>query len=1521
MKVKKTGKVMQSSGFRTKILGRKHDRKLKRQQKKQQRALFYTRFHKVNKPSEVKMQTKVQQLHEHEETGKKKLKKNKIPEKHEAMDEPVSAASDEEVGGFKLSSSSSDRMARLQEYVRRATGIENDDSRMSSKETKVQQTKFQTQPEGELLIKDKQKLKSLRKGQEMDTKEVNKLARLLGYRKPHQKKKVASIFADDFGSILEDIEDGTMVNIDKYKEDDVIHDSDEEYEKDMMAVLGEKANSMQRETTKDDSDDSDNAYDKDLSESGNSLSNNEDDVNSDENDSTNNLENSPFSYRSDIEQSDNCDDDEGGEGDEKEKDEQDEDNDDENDEEDNDEEDNDEDDDEEDMENFLDLEAEESDREESDGNSDLTYDFRNDPELAFEGGCGYYSKPEILKNGEENDIDRYSSNSDDDEDLEGFVVSDGHVEFSSCSDELPSEFSDSSPVMRQRMIIISDESDGNGSSPENSVKNNPSSQGTVEDVIPRKQKDTPKIREKKLYKKIKNKNVNLDIYNSDEDEDSNLARISYLSKRVAPKRKKRAVLTSSSDEDSSVQNQRQKKKMKQQISNEEADSTVEAEFINSEILSNNSIQKAYSYKDVKYDSESKESQCTGEFSSDEDELNEYKIHANSSKVSTSSNDDSPVSMPVQNQRKKKKIKNQVNDRVIDSAVKNIDAKNVEADFTKSKISSNDSIQKKDSYKRDSEFNNESENSQCTGEFSPDEDELNENKIQKTDSYKRDSEFNNESENSQCTGEFSPDEDELNENKIRSDSIKVLICSHDKDSPVQNQRKKKKIKNQVNGEADSIQKTDSYMRDSEFNDESENSQYTGEFSLDEDEVNENKTQSDTIKVLMPSSNEDDEFPPSDDDKFESVVKNISDTDFKEFTKSRISSISSIQKTESHERDSEFDTESKDSQGTVNLFNEYGVSEQIVANRMKCQVSAEFSGSESKDGDLHQQEDCLTEDIYGYLRDKDGNIVKDKDMQAASNGKYIPPALRKLMALDADEKKKEQLANIKKTLKGLLNRLTESNMAGIANQIEEMYVKYSHKDMSDTLTDILLESIVAPTLSTERLVQEHVMLVAVLSSNVGSEVGAHILNEFVIRWHDRMQLLGLGEDVSTKEAENLLLVIANLYNFRVVDALLIYDILHKLALGFSDKEVELILLVLRSVGFTLRKDDPEALKSLVTKIQTQASISQKKNEDSARYSRVCFTLEVLRAIKNNNMAKVPNYDPSHVEHLKKVLKGMVRRGTQAALLKVTLEDLLKARESGRWWIVGSAWSGNLPGEKPPPDHRSLKNFNRKNVLESEFTEKFKQKAAKLQLSCPPRINILYIITEGSEDYLDAFNKLLQLSLPHQQQQEFFSVILLCCQKSKVYNPYYSCLANTMCKFDRKYKNLLKFALWDKFTEIESMKARAVSNLAKFMSHLLGEQTVNLSILKNISFVEIENKMISFLRQTLFSVLIHPMSADALECIFSVLNVSPKLHHLSQGLKLFILKFLVIKKDDNAKYQMLSKRIQCAVDILSRGGGVRL
>lgn len=52
-----------------------------------------------------------------------------------------------------------------------------------------------------------------------------------------------------------------------------------------------------------------------------------------------------------------------------------------------------------------------------------------------------------------------------------------------------------------------------------------------------------------------------------------------------------------------------------------------------------------------------------------------------------------------------------------------------------------------------------------------------------------------------------------------------------------------------------------------------------------------------------------------------------------------------------------------------------------------------------------------------------------------------------------------------------------------------------------------------------------------------------------------------------------------------------------------------------------------------------------------------LDILLAIKNNNVSKIPNYDTSYSEHLKKLQKNFIRKGNYVTQLNISLEDLLQ------------------------------------------------------------------------------------------------------------------------------------------------------------------------------------------------------------------------------------------------------------------------
>lgn len=64
-----------------------------------------------------------------------------------------------------------------------------------------------------------------------------------------------------------------------------------------------------------------------------------------------------------------------------------------------------------------------------------------------------------------------------------------------------------------------------------------------------------------------------------------------------------------------------------------------------------------------------------------------------------------------------------------------------------------------------------------------------------------------------------------------------------------------------------------------------------------------------------------------------------------------------------------------------------------------------------------------------------------------------------------------------------------MHSIATQIEELYMNNSRNDMNETLTNLMLESLVSEVITPERLLIEHILLISILHANVGTEVGKY------------------------------------------------------------------------------------------------------------------------------------------------------------------------------------------------------------------------------------------------------------------------------------------------------------------------------------------------------------------------------------------------------------------------------------------------
>ncbi|XP_068091972.1 nucleolar MIF4G domain-containing protein 1 [Hyperolius riggenbachi] len=563
----------------------------------------------------------------------------------------------------------------------------------------------------------------------------------------------------------------------------------------------------------------------------------------------------------------------------------------------------------------------------------------------------------------------------------------------------------------------------------------------------------------------------------------------------------------------------------------------------------------------------------------------------------------------------------------------------------------------------------------------------------------------------------------------------------------------------------------------------------------------------------------------------------------------------------------------------------------------QESEDESGDESPIQEDDQSEEASQLPSGGEEETLQGPSSKNAP---DTGNKYVPPQLRQSSeAIDA--KKREELQRLKKSVKGLMNRLSEPNMSSISGQLEELYMTNSRKDMNDTVCDVLLSACITPAKMPDRLMMEHILLISVLHHTVGIEVGAHILETVVKQFHE------LYLDVSdSKECDNLLTFIGHLYNFHIIDCRLVFDLLKLLVSTFTERDIELILLLLKNVGFSLRKDDALALKELISEAQSKANAVDLKLQDQTR---VRFMLETMLALKNNDMRKIPGYDPEPVEKLRKLQRSLVHNSVSGSdtRLRVSLKNLLEAEKVGRWWIVGSSWSG-----APMIGEESSGKMPEQTL--GKVSTKIMDLARKQRMNTDIRRNIFCVIMT-SEDYLDAFEKLIKLGLKDHQEREIVHVLIDCCLQEKIYNPFYAFLASKFCEYDRRFQMTFQFSMWDKFRDMESLSSSTFSNLTQLLSHLIKKKSLPLSIFKVIEFSELDKVKVSFLRQILCKVLMEAEDDD-LAVIFGKVSDNPKLGMLREGLKLFISHFLlknIHTQKSAADAELLRQKSDIAVNAL--------
>ncbi|KAK9699327.1 hypothetical protein RND81_08G167500 [Saponaria officinalis] len=556
----------------------------------------------------------------------------------------------------------------------------------------------------------------------------------------------------------------------------------------------------------------------------------------------------------------------------------------------------------------------------------------------------------------------------------------------------------------------------------------------------------------------------------------------------------------------------------------------------------------------------------------------------------------------------------------------------------------------------------------------------------------------------------------------------------------------------------------------------------------------------------------------------------------------------------------------------------------------------SGEEGEgrlDSESEEVEDAKIRESKGNMKNQDLKSFDNDcgDTQVASACKYLPPHLRSR----SDDL--QEYSHIRRQIRGLLNRMSESNLESVTGEIYSIFKSVPRAYASQIVSEEVLGSCSGGPRGNEQYASVFAAFVAGMASMVGIDFGANFL----------ASLAKCFEDEYSKEdnlsLRNLSLFLSYLCIYGVCSSDLIYSFLIKLSKRLTEVDVLTILSVLNSCGMKLRGDDPAAMKDFI--LSVQARVNELKagcgDVEAAIYGkRMEFMLETICDIKNNKK-RAKEDSPQHTRIKKWLQKLKVENITVSG---VDWNKLLDPEKKGQWWHSGDVSSateeiGKVAGKMDRDVHEA---------------QKMLKLAAKQRMNTDTRRAIFCVIM-SAEDYIDAFEQLLSLNLQGKQDREIMRVLLECCLQEKVFNKYYTALALKLCSHDKNHKFSLQYCLWDQFRELESMSLLRSMHLAKFVADMLAGFSLSLAVLKVVDLVDVTHltsKRIMHFRMLFEAIFEHPN--NIVWNMFTRVAVTPELEDLRNGMEFFIREYVVkVNKDFGVKFKHAKKALNNVQGIL--------
>lgn len=441
-----------------------------------------------------------------------------------------------------------------------------------------------------------------------------------------------------------------------------------------------------------------------------------------------------------------------------------------------------------------------------------------------------------------------------------------------------------------------------------------------------------------------------------------------------------------------------------------------------------------------------------------------------------------------------------------------------------------------------------------------------------------------------------------------------------------------------------------------------------------------------------------------------------------------------------------------------------------------------------------------------------------------------------------------------IQSLVNKLGSSNLVPICNEFEGIFRLNRRKEVIELLTETIISSIVRPGGNLlDSFALNFAALAFIINHMVGIEFGAHLI-EKLIETIDSLYIQSKSfipqdsEDTNIHERSlvNCMNFCSFLYDLQVISNNLICDLIRQSAQRLDEIDVEIILKLFKTCGQQIKRDDSDFMKIISSEISKNSHGKEQKSQSS----RFKFMIETINDLKDSKR-KLASAMTVELEPVKKMLKNFLSQKliTKIEPLRISLDDIRNIESKGKWWLVGSSWH--------PQNATATTTSEETKNSRNEELEKIEKLAKAQRMNTEIRKSIFSTIV-SSDDYSDAFERLLAMKLTGKQEREIILVLLHCCGQEKVFNPFYAFLAGKFASYRQGFKITLQYTLWDCFKQLKDYPLRKLANIAKLYGTLLAQEDLPLSILRKGNFIRLSEEEIIFW-QLLFMTLFTKIPSD--------------------------------------------------------------